>query len=612
MEGTAAGRFRERELQKYLKKMDPEGWWAADIRIELLPAEGPRELIRIDVRAGKGTIAANGKGAALIGIYRFLYHLGCRFIRPGADGEKIPLLRRENWTVCCEEEASFIHRGAVIEGADSLEQVLDYIDWLPKIGMNSFFTQFTDFRLFFERYYRHIHNPEREPEEVGDVGYRQMEEKVYARIRSRGLHHHAVGHGWTSECLGIPGRDWYPAPDSVAEEIRPLLACVNGRRGFFENVPSETNLCYSNLEARRRMTEYVIRYLKEHPSVDYLHVWLADAPHSFCECGACREKTPSDWYVTLLNELDERLTEEGMDTRIVFLLYYDLLWPPKTERFRSKERFIMMFAPITRNFEHSFPVPIREETLEYELNKTPIPTDTQEMLALLFGWQRVFDGDSFDFDYYQGRAHYGDPGYMRISRVIDGDVAALKALGLNGILSCQELRAFFPTALPDYLLGAKLWSADRTLEKVKEEYLNAAFGKDWKICAAYLEEVSREAPIDYWYHFCREENSDAAESAARIAERADRFELELKERNLDYANVCERLSWFYLQYHAVYTRLWMKTLEARARGYRKQTAECWERLKEYLCENERALERVFDVYRLLDLGKTAGLDKIED
>ena len=159
MEGNAAV-FREKELRKYLKKMDPKGWEEADIRLLTSQREGLRERIQIDVRAGKGTIAGNGEGALLLGIYRFLYHLGCRFIRPGEDGERIPRLRREEWTVICKEEADFPHRGAVIEGADSLEHVLDYIDWLPKIGMNSFFTQFTDFRLFFERYYSHIHNPE--------------------------------------------------------------------------------------------------------------------------------------------------------------------------------------------------------------------------------------------------------------------------------------------------------------------------------------------------------------------------------------------------------------------------------------------------------------------
>lgn len=610
MEGNAAV-FREKELRKYLKKMDPKGWEEADIRLLTSQREGLRERIQIDVRAGKGTIAGNGEGALLLGIYRFLYHLGCRFIRPGEDGERIPRLRREEWTVICKEEADFPHRGAVIEGADSLEHVLDYIDWLPKIGMNSFFTQFTDFRLFFERYYSHIHNPGREPEEIDDFRYRQMEGKVYEHIRVRGLRHHAVGHGWTSECLGIPGRDWYPVDEEPSEELRGLLAQVDGKRGFFQKVPAETNLCYSNSAARKRLEDYVLRYLKEHPSVDYLHVWLADAPHSFCECEACRKKTPSDWYVVLLNELDERLTEEGLDTRIVFLLYYDLLWPPITERFRNKKRFTMMFAPITRSFESSFGEAGEASAGEYELNVTPIPGSIQEMLGLLRGWQRVFDGDSFDFDYYQGRAHYGDPGYMRISKVIDKDISALENIGLGGILSCQELRAFFPTALPDYVLGMRLWDSGKTYSEIREEYLRAAFGERWELCAYYLDGVSEGAPVDYWYHFCQGKDLEAAQRAAGIAERAEEFERRIREERLGGEDVCVRLSWFYLQYHAAYTRLWMRTVEARAKGEDGEAASRWEELTEYLCANERMLERAFDVYRLLDLGKTAGFGRAE-
>lgn len=55
-----------------------------------------------------------------------------------------------------------------------------------------------------------------------------------------------------------------------------------------------------------------------------------------------------------LNLLDERLTEERLDTRICFLLYHELLFAPEHERIAHPERFTMMFAPITRTFEKSY------------------------------------------------------------------------------------------------------------------------------------------------------------------------------------------------------------------------------------------------------------------
>jgi hypothetical protein len=66
----------------------------------------------------------------------------------------------------------------------------------------------------------------------------------------------------------------------------------------------------SNPEARTIVAKYITKYAKEHLNVDYLHVWLADATGNHCECDECKKKIPSDWYVMLLNEIDERLTAE--------------------------------------------------------------------------------------------------------------------------------------------------------------------------------------------------------------------------------------------------------------------------------------------------------------
>lgn len=38
----------------------------------------------------------------------------------------------------------------------------------------------------------------------------------------------------------------------------------------------------------------------------------------------------SDWYVILLNEIDEALTARKLPTRIVFIKYYDTNWAPLT------------------------------------------------------------------------------------------------------------------------------------------------------------------------------------------------------------------------------------------------------------------------------------------
>ena len=77
------------------------------------------------------------------------------------------------------------------------------------------------------------------------------------------------------------------------------------------------------------MARYVVEYAKNHSNSDYLHVWLADSNRNHCECEECRKMRPSDWYLMVMNRIDELLTEEGLDTRIVFIAYVDTLFPPK-------------------------------------------------------------------------------------------------------------------------------------------------------------------------------------------------------------------------------------------------------------------------------------------
>ncbi|NLC67502.1 MAG: DUF4838 domain-containing protein, partial [Clostridiaceae bacterium] len=139
----------------------------------------------------------------------------------------------------------------------------------------------------------------------------------------------------------------------------------------------------------------------------------------------------------MLNDLDEILSEKGLKTKIVFLIYVDLLWAPEIEKIKNPGRFILMFAPITRTYSKSFEADgDLPETPPYERNKLRFPYDVKENLAFLKSWERVFKGDSFDFDYHFLGDHYRDPGYYSIVKVLSQDIKNLGKIGLNGFVSC--------------------------------------------------------------------------------------------------------------------------------------------------------------------------------
>lgn len=497
------------ELSRYLKKMDsnlfieervyktidtflPHVIW---IGVDGSVAPSECDEIRITVKNGGGIITGSSERAVLIAVYRFLYELGCRFLYPGEEGEIIPTRNfcSESLYGYVQEQASYRHRSMCIEGAVSYEHVYNMIDWLPKVGMCGYFMQFHTPSTFFKRFYNDEHiNVSVSP--VNDEDVAHLWESLEEELVKRGLDYHATGHGWTCEPFGIHGTGWESYQEELPEETKSYLAMVNGKRELWESIALNTNLCYSQKKVRDKMTDAIVSYSKQHPAVNYLHFWLADGLNNHCECEECRKKLPSDYYVVMLNELDEKLTAAGLDTKIVCLIYVDLLWAPQSEKVKNPERFVLMFAPITRTYtsalaDADFSEPVT--LAPYERNRLIMPHSVAENIARLQRWkEEQLDGDSFDFDYHLMWDHYIDPGYYECARILHRDMANLDKIGLNGMVSCQVQRAAFPTGLPMYAMAKALWNKSSVFEDVTAEYFSAAFGIDAPAVEQYLATLS--------------------------------------------------------------------------------------------------------------------------
>lgn len=600
--GGQALAFAAVELKGYLERMlaKEAGVWPAALTAR---PGGPKEPDRFSIKLSpeRGHITGNSGRAVLLGVYDLLRRLGCRFLAPGRENEIVPAIRRGELALDYAHQASFYHRGVCIEGADSRENVLDFIDWLPKAGFNSFFLQFKIPYTFFARWYRHEKNPLLTPESYALPDALADMERAERELRRRGLLLHKVGHGWTGEALGYETASWEKALP-LAEEKRPFAALVNGRRELYRGVPANTNLCLSDPDAAKRFEDLAAEYAKRNPNVDYLHIWLADEYNNVCECAGCRRTTPSDQYVALLNRIDRRLSLEGLDTRLVFLLYQELLWPPLRERLCGDERFVLMFAPISRTFGGSYR--LGEETGRplpaYVRNSVTLPVDLEENLAFLRAWQEQFRGDSFVYDYPLGRAHYGDFGYLHISRVIYEDVRKLEKLGLNGYISCQELRAGLPNTLPNYVMGRVLLDRDTDVEELIDEYFAAAYGPGRELAKACLSELSSLQMCDYLNGKGPRQDALAAERLERVEERCARYRAQLARRVPGGCRVQEGF-WARLGYHLEFISLLARAMACLARGEERQGREVWASMRALICRGEEKFQPWLDVYRVLEV-----------
>jgi hypothetical protein len=357
-----------------------------------------------------------------------------------------------------------------------------------------------------------------------------------------------------------------------------------------------TNICFGNPEARRIVNEEIANYSEKHPDIDIIHFWLADGSDNHCECDLCKDTRPSDFYVQTLNELDELLTSRGLKTRIVFLIYVDLLWPPETQKIKNQDRFILMFAPITRTFSSSFasdkPLP---EISAYVRNKLTFPNSVEENVALLKSWQKNFDGDSFDFDYHLLCDHYRDPAHIRISDILSQDVKALRNIGINGFVSCQVQRVFFPTALPMVTMGMTLWNRDTDFAELVADYCKSAYGPDGALVEEYLTKLSNLFDPPYMRGEKGWVSPEAAANMVEIAQVIKDFGPVI-ERNMGIGNKCWAKSWDYLNYHATFCEMLAKAYHAVAEDRHEDSAAAWKQVVEFTTKNHDALHPVLDTY----------------
>ncbi len=497
--------FAKDELRRYLERSGCVYCEECENEIALTVADS-KELpvkdadkddgIIIDVNNLCGRIVGTNARSVLIGVYRFLTELGFAFIRPGEDGEFCPRAIPHT-RVMIKETADHRHRGICIEGSLPIEAAKDIIDWIPKVSMNSYFIQFFRPRIFFDRWYSHaadgFENPYLEGQRLTDAQIDAFTEAMEAEIEKRHLIYHGVGHGWTCRPFGLEASGWYVEDDSsVSEDVRKNLALVRGKRGLTGGIALNTNLCYGNKEIRERLTDSVVEYCRQKENMDYVHVWLGDGANNNCECHLCKDTRPSDFYVMLLNELDEKLTRAGLNNKIVFLMYVDLLWPPEKETIKNSSRFTFMFAPIDRSYSSLLYEKGDEYRMaEYKRNELTYPKNAAEYMAYYKGWQKAFAGDSFIFDYYYMWDCYKDLGYTDTARLISEDIKSYGTLGFNGLISCQSQRVFIPTALGMHAMARTLWDRECDFESLRTYVHEKEFGEGSAEISRILELLSR-------------------------------------------------------------------------------------------------------------------------
>ena len=510
--------FAAEELKKYLRMMMPrageiaisynpqatEGFrlgLMADFGLDTSEAEDLEldDILHIDTDAQGGIIAGDNARSVLLAVYRYLTINGCRWLYPGVDGEYIPVKDIE--PVKYHKLADVRYRGQCNEGSESQQSMLETIDFSPKIGLNVYMLEFDIPKIYYDWYYTHKSNEDNwEPEPVSAETVLQWKRVCEAEIAKRGLQFHDMGHGWNAEAFGISSLGGWTKDEEnpVPEEARQYLALIDGKRDLYKGVALNTNFCMSNPEARRIVTKTVCDYAQQSSNVSYLHVWLADAQKNHCECENCRKKTPSDWYVILLNEIDAELTARGLTNRIGGCIYSETAYEPTCEHLNNPQRFIFILGAITRSYCYSVPKdPKVEKFTEFVLNKSGRPETMEEHIVRAKRWREFAAAPQIAYEYHFWKHQHYAPGVLSFARRLYEDVFAYRDNGYGGIIQDGSQRSYFPNGLSYYVYAQTLFDNSVVFEEVVADYMHHAYGQAADLAMEYLETIDRYLPQTY-------------------------------------------------------------------------------------------------------------------
>lgn len=617
--------FAGQELERYLRLVsgttvvhmprrghapEPDTLWIGCFddfhQLEHPNSENPQldDAIVVQVEQRQGIISGTNPRAVLIAVYRYLTELGCRWVRPGEDGQHLPIIDDPlARTVSVVESPFYRHRGICFEGASSCEHVLEFIEWAPKVGLNTYFTEYFNGYIFYNNWYSQRHLPEMRKKLMPEQWATEFTARATEEMKRRGLLVHRAGHGWTCLPLGIPSELWDEKITRDFGDLTKFMAEYKGKRQLYLGIPRRTHLCYSNPKVRTMIVEEVAKYAAANPEVDYLHFWLADGGNHYCECTECRKARPSDFYVMMLNDLDALLMKRNLSTRIVFLIYVDLLWPPQAETIKNCDRFVLMFAPSFRTYREPFDAAeIRQPLPPFVLNQLNYRSVGQNA-NFLAAWQKIFPGDSFIFDYRFMWSQYHDPGYMKLAEVTALDIPSLGEIGLNGMISDQPQRVFLPSGLPMMVLARKLWQADLSYEEIAEDYFRAAFGSDGSRCRTYLEQLSENLDLHSLGVAPKGQDRKVPPELVARLRTVPKFVNDFRpiiSRNMAVEDPCQAKSWICLGHHADLCTLLSEAAAASTVGDKKQAAEQWQAVRTLVTAREDEIHSVFDVYLFLN------------
>jgi len=455
--------FAAAELQKYVQKMSDA---ALPIRDERERTVGPTIVLgtakldpsrqglecdsfTVKTAGSRVLLTGNTDRAVLYAVYAFLETLGAAWLEPGEAGEIVP---RKPTLVVPEMNLSF-KPAFDLRGMCTYDQGegKETIDWMGKMRLNLV-----------------------------------LHPAVGGGLEERGiLLMDGTSHRF-SKRMGLP-TNWFTNPENTN-----YVAMLKGKREIPQGSPNavedswtyDVDACFANKKAVGMLMASSLAYIAKNPGIFLYDMRTDDKWDNWCECETCMKKTPTDSYMTFINQLAKKMYAKWPDKKLSLIAYFDTMSPPeKVMPDLSMENMVLWFAPYTRPYRY----PINSATVEkpglsFPRNKARWPGTDGGWKPFLLAWREAFKGPIFVLDYYnwsgEGQAASSQRSAYFYTRpdVIVADLRYYKELGLSGSMGVEPCPLKLPNGWNQYLKAKMLWDPSQDVTELQRHYDQQFYG----------------------------------------------------------------------------------------------------------------------------------------
>ncbi len=247
-------------------------------------------------------------------------------------------------------------------------------------------------------------------------------------------------------------------PEKYFDEHPEYYSLRNGKR-----IKDHTQLCCTNEDVIRLVTEQVLKDMRAHPEAT-VHSVSQNDWGNWCECDKCRaiaeqEGSQIGPILYLVNRVAEAVEKEFPDKAIDTLAYHYSRKPPKT--MRPRQNVIIRLCSIECCFSHPLATCDSRENRKFRDD--------------IIGWSKM-SNRLWVWDYTTSFAHYLVP--FPNLRVLNDNIKFFKDHSVTGIFEEDNYTSVGGefSELGGYMMAKFLWNPDYDEDTAMNEFLEGVYG----------------------------------------------------------------------------------------------------------------------------------------